>query len=89
MNRDERGDDPQPEPQPRPAPGIEGPIRRERTSPAEFLREVRGEMKKVAWPTRQEVINYSIVVLVVTILLTLMVGGLDWVFRRATINLFG
>lgn len=59
------------------------------TRPAQFLREVRAELKKVAWPTRQEVINYSIVVLVVSLILTLFVAGLDWILRQATVNLFG
>ena len=36
----------------------------ERTSPAQFVGEVRSELRKVNWPTRTEVINYSIVVLV-------------------------
>ncbi len=62
---------------------------RGRSSPGEFLREVRAELKKVAWPTREEVINYSIVVLVVSLLLTLFVAGLDWVIREATTNFFG
>ena len=29
----------------------------ERTSPGQFLREVRGELRKVAWPTRDEVVS--------------------------------
>lgn len=58
-------------------------------APAEFLREVRAELKKVAWPTRQEVIKYSIVVLVVSVVLTLFVAGLDWILRHATLNFFG
>ena len=39
------------------------PPKQERTSPGEFLHEVRGELRKVAWPTKSEVINYSIIVL--------------------------
>nr|MDQ3879234.1 preprotein translocase subunit SecE [Actinomycetota bacterium] len=38
------------------------PTKRERTKPRQFLREVGAEMRKVAWPTRQEVVAYSIVV---------------------------
>ena len=43
--------------------------RRRRTArsavgPIQFIREVRGELRKVAWPTRPEVVKYSIVVLV-------------------------
>lgn len=59
-----------------------------RTSPAQFLREVRGELRKVAWPNRQEVGSYTVVVLVTTIVLTLYVFGLDRIIREAVFNLF-
>ncbi|MEM8708602.1 MAG: preprotein translocase subunit SecE, partial [Actinomycetota bacterium] len=49
----------------------------ERTSPGQFLREVRAELRKVAWPTREETINYSIVVLITIIVLGAMIYGLD------------
>lgn len=60
-----------------------------RTSPVEFLGEVRSELRKVAWPSRKEVINYTIVVLVVTLVLTMLVWGMDEVLRRAIINTLG
>src|SRR3546814_13037590 len=47
----------------------------ERTTPAQFVREVKGELRKVAWPTRAEVINLSISVRVTMILLTASIGG--------------
>lgn len=59
-----------------------------RTSPAQFLREVRRELRKVAWPGRQEVVSYTIVVLVVTVVLTTLVWGLDWVISQAVLNFF-
>lgn len=59
---------------------------RERTSPPQFLREVRGEMKKVAWPNRKEVTSYTLVVLITTLVLTLFVFGLDELIRNAFIN---
>lgn len=61
---------------------------RERTSPPQFLREVRGELKKVAWPNRREVTSYTLVVLATTVVLTTYVFGLDWVIREALINVF-
>jgi preprotein translocase subunit SecE len=57
-----------------------------RTSPAQFLREVRSELRKVAWPGRREVASYTVVVLVTTFVLTLIVWGMDEVIRRAVIN---
>ena len=60
----------------------------ERTSPREFLREVRGELRKVAWPTRAEVVNYSIIVLVALVLLTAYVAALDYGFGEVLLKLF-
>ncbi len=56
-------------------------LKSERTKPLEFLREVRAELKKVAWPTREEVIRYSIIVLVALVVFTLFVFGVDYVFE--------
>ena len=60
----------------------------ERTSPAQFMREVRGELRKVVWPSRAEVINYSLIVLVLIIGLTAFIGGLDFLFGEAILRLF-
>ncbi len=55
-------------------------LKSERTNPAEFVREVRAELRKVAWPTREEVIRYSTIVLVALIVFTAFVFGVDFVF---------
>ena len=60
----------------------------ERTTPAQFLREVRGELRKVAWPSRPEVVNYSIIVLVAVVLLTAYVAALDYGFGDLLLKLF-
>ena len=59
-----------------------------RTSPVQFLREVRGELRKVAWPTRPEVINYSMIVLVAVVILTALIASLDYVLGEAILKLF-
>lgn len=64
------------------------PTKDKRTSPGEFLGEVRAELRRVVWPTRTELINYSIVVLITILVLTAIVGGLDWLFGEAVIQLF-
>jgi preprotein translocase subunit SecE len=56
--------------------------KRKRTGVRQFLREVRLELKKVDWPTRKELISYSIVVLVTITVLTAFVAGVDYVFSR-------
>jgi preprotein translocase subunit SecE len=63
--------------------------KRKRTPPRQFLKEVRQELKKVNWPTRQELIAYTIVVLVSVTVLTTYVFGLDFVFSKVVLNLFG
>ncbi|MDQ3029115.1 MAG: preprotein translocase subunit SecE [Actinomycetota bacterium] len=61
---------------------------RQRTSPRQFLREVRGELRKVAWPSRKELISYSIVVLVSVSLVTLYITALDQVFGSLILRIF-
>ena len=65
------------------------PTKKERTPPRQFFREVVVELKKVAWPTRQEVIAYSIVVLVSCIVIAALIFGMDFVFTKAVLALFG
>ena len=59
-----------------------------RTTPVEFLREVRNELRKVAWPSRPEVINYSTVVLVTLVVLVSMIFVLNYLFSKAVLFLF-
>lgn len=47
-----------------------------------FFREVRAELKKVVWPTRRELINYTIIVFVTVILVSLLIGVVDAIFTQ-------
>ncbi|MFN2525421.1 MAG: preprotein translocase subunit SecE [Actinomycetota bacterium] len=69
------------------APG--GPIKRERTKPRQFVKEVVAELRKVAWPTRPEVVAYSVVVLISLIIVATLIFGMDFVFTKAVLALFG
>jgi len=62
--------------------------REERTKPRQFLKEVRGELRKVAWPTRAETINYSIIVLVAIVVLTAYIGLVDFGASEFVLKLF-
>ncbi len=62
---------------------------RERTSPREFLSEVRAELRKVAWPGRQEVVNSTLVVLIAVIFMSLLIFGFDYGSAKLTLFLFG
>ena len=63
--------------------------RKKRARPAQFFREVRQELKKVAWPTRRELLAYTIVVLVSVVVLTSFVFGLDALISRGVLAIFG
>ena len=58
------------------------PKKKKRTGFLQYLREVRQELKKVAWPSREELTTYTIVVFAVTAVVTLFVFGLDWGFSK-------
>ena len=59
--------------------------KKQRVGFRQFLREVRQELKKVAWPSREELTTYTIVVFAVTTVLTLYVFGLDWLFSKGVL----
>jgi preprotein translocase subunit SecE len=71
----------------RQAPPAQKP-KSERSSPRQFLHEVNAELRKVAWPTRSETINYSIIVLVSLIVLTSFIAGIDYLFSQLVLKLF-
>jgi preprotein translocase subunit SecE len=48
----------------------------------EFVREVVAEFRKVTWPTRAELINSTVVVIVVTVVIAFFLGGVDIVLAR-------
>ena len=52
-----------------------------------FLKEVKLEMKKVNWPTRQETIKYTLIVIGVSVAVAIYLGGLD-VFFTSLLNTF-
>lgn len=53
-----------------------------KVSPGEFVRQVREEGSRVVWPTRQEVVRTTIMVLIMTTLLGLFFLGVDQVLGR-------
>jgi preprotein translocase subunit SecE len=61
---------------------------KERVGVAEYLRQVRAELRKVAWPTRKEVLRYATIVLIALLLLTGLIFLLDLAFGKGVIWLF-
>ncbi|WP_067789938.1 preprotein translocase subunit SecE [Paraurantiacibacter namhicola] len=56
------------------------PAPKQKTSPGEFIRQVRAEGSKVVWPTRQETITTSIFVAIMVLILSLFFLGIDSLF---------
>jgi preprotein translocase subunit SecE len=50
----------------------------ERTGPGQYFAEVRGEMKKVAWPPRAEIMNSTVIVVVGLVVMTALIFLFDW-----------
>lgn len=47
-----------------------------------YIRETIGELRKVTWPTRQETMNLTLVVIVVLVVMSAFLGTLDYLFFR-------
>ena len=52
-----------------------------KTSPAEFINQVRAEARKIVWPTGRETVQTTIMVLIMTTILSLFFFGVDSVFK--------
>ena len=61
----------------------------ERTHPITFYRQVVAELRKVVWPTQQQLVTYFIVVLVFVIAMIGFVSALDVAFGKAVFAVFG
>ncbi|MFW2349124.1 preprotein translocase subunit SecE [Qipengyuania sp.] len=51
-----------------------------KTSPAEFLRQVQTEARKVVWPTREETVRTAIFVFILMLILSVFFLGVDTLF---------
>jgi preprotein translocase subunit SecE len=47
-----------------------------------FFQETIGELRRVSWPTRQEAIRLTEIVIVVIFIMSAILGGLDWVYAK-------
>ena len=54
-----------------------------------FFREIVAELGKVIWPSRQELITYTIVVVVFVVIMVSIVAGLDIGFTKLVVEVFG
>ena len=47
------------------------------------VRSIISELKKVAWPTKQETVRLTVIVLIVTVAMAVLLGTIDLVFTAA------
>ena len=52
----------------------------------DFLLEANFELRKVVWPTRQETVQTTLVIFVVVILLSLILGLIDWTLKSVVLD---
>jgi preprotein translocase subunit SecE len=57
--------------------------------PTRYIRESVSEMRKVLWPSRSELITYSVVVIVFVVIMVAIVAGLDIGFAKLVLLVFG
>lgn len=60
-----------------------------RTSPVTFYRQVVAELRKVVWPTQEQLVSYFLVVLIFVLVLIGLVSLLDLAFGKAVFAIFG
>lgn len=54
-----------------------------------YLGEVKAEMVKVVWPTRKQVVELTVLVIAISIIVGVYVGGLDFVFTNVLNKILG
>jgi len=67
---------------PRPVPLAGAGGRRGRGNPLDFVRDVRSELRKVAWPSQRETVNLTLVVLAFSVVVGMFLGGIDFLFQE-------
>lgn len=46
-----------------------------------YLKEAYAEMKKVVWPTKKQTINYSVLVIAISLGVAIFFGIIDYIFN--------
>ncbi len=61
---------------------------RQRTTPVQFAREIRDELRQVAWPSRAEMVNYTLVVFFTLVIMIALIFLLNYVFGKGVFFMF-
>lgn len=60
-----------------------------RTSPVTFYRQVVAELRKVVWPTQEQLVTYFIVTMVFVVVVMAIVSAFDLAFGKLAFAVFG
>ena len=55
-------------------------VKKNRVNFKQFFKEVSGEVKKLSWPTKKELVSYTLTVLGFIVLMAIIIYALDLVF---------
>jgi len=69
--------------------GSKPPAQRNRTTPALFFRQIVAELRKVIWPNRKQMVNYTAVVLVFLAFMVALIGLVDLGLAKLVMLVFG
>jgi preprotein translocase subunit SecE len=47
-----------------------------------FFKDVKGELRHVSWPTKQQAIGYTILVILISLFVAIYLGAFDWLFTK-------
>jgi preprotein translocase subunit SecE len=72
----------------KPAKEDKGRPRRRWPNPALFIRQVVAELRKVIWPTRKNLISYTVVTLIFVLIMVAIVSSLDYGLTEAVFAVF-
>ncbi len=56
------------------------------TRTVDFLVATRAEMKKVTWPTREELVKATRMILILSVILGILIGWMDWLLGKILID---
>ncbi|MCC7077420.1 MAG: preprotein translocase subunit SecE [Acidimicrobiia bacterium] len=85
--REDRRTDPKEKTPRRPSP--QQLAQKKRVGAKQFTQEVIGELRKVLWPTRQQVTTSSVIVVIVVVVMTTLIWALDLGISRVIDLVYG
>ncbi|MCI0565747.1 preprotein translocase subunit SecE [bacterium] len=48
----------------------------------DYLRDTKGELRHVSWPTRKQTVNFTVLVIILSLLTAAILGAFDYVFTK-------